>query len=444
MMLDQDELDAIFEGRWVIDCPVMRLSAAHGEGGILEGAGYIEQAEGYQLRFKLISAQQARYPFRPEPTQAGQLYAPEEYWKLTAKDIRGRDWTADRILPAVLHDEGMVATGALRDLTSTTPESNAEDRHTIKLWFLGDFEVTCNQIERVTTEVEGEEPRLSGQWNQGKFALGQRELLFKKDKEWLFLEIIDSARSFQPFYTDRIEESLEFVMGRPTEACVLLRNELLCTLQIRSVPPAPHDDKAKPPYPPPPKDRNRYFWHLFGLYLKYVETHSGPSRPALSRAWKYFTDSRGAALEIRALALGVGIEALLQVTRPVKERASDPQLDAARNFVKAAAELCENVRKRLLGCLASMAQLSPSDRLHNLMERGVISKDQLKAWKDIRNRATHAEEFSLDDETLRDCNRVLTAAYRIVFDMLGYEGAYRDYGTFRWPMMNYPESVGTP
>jgi hypothetical protein len=259
MILNQEELDGIIEGHWTIDCPTMSLIPHSMDTESYQGTGYIEQAEEYKLRFKLISAQKTGSSFKPEPTQSGQLYAPEEYWRLLAKDVHGREWTSEHILPDVLRDEGTVVTGNLQGLASSLGDQD-EEMHAIKLWFLGDVEVTCSQTKMTTITVGGEEVGLSGEWNHGKVSLGQRELLFRKETSWFFLEARDPTRSFPPFYADRIEEALEFVLGRPARATVLLKNDRdTCCLEIRSVAPTSHDAHAKPPYPPPIKDKEGHF-----------------------------------------------------------------------------------------------------------------------------------------------------------------------------------------
>jgi hypothetical protein len=442
-MISQNELDAIINGKWIIDCPIMSLIPACAGTESYQGAGYIEQGEKHKLRFKLISAQKTDFSFRPEPTQTGQLYAPEEHWRLSAKDIHGREWISKGILPDVLYDDGAVFTGSLRDLDSSELDDLGDGPRSIKLWLLGDFKVTCNQSRITATTVGGEQVSVPGERSHVKFVLGQRDFLLRKEKAWLFLEVRSPTCSFQPSYADRIEEALEFVLGRPARATVLLKNDgALCSLQIRSVASVQDDVYAKPPYPAPIKDKEGYFWRLFGLHLNYIEAHNSTSRSPLARAWQYFIDSRDSALEVRALTLGVGIEALLRVSSTTGESDTTLQLEAAKKVINAA-ELDEGIKKRVLGAIEGMRQISPTDRLHQLVKRGVMRQDQFQAWKRLRHRAAHAGDFSLDDATIRDCNLVLTAAHRIVFDVLGYQGAYRDYGTPAWPELTYPETLST-
>jgi hypothetical protein len=300
--------------------------------------------------------------------------------------------------------------------------------------------VTYNQVEMTTTTVKGEQVALSGEWSSGKFTLEQKDFFVRKGRAWLFLEVTSPTCEFNHFYADRIEESLEFVLGRPARATVLLKmNSDLYSLEIRSVAPVPDDAYAKPPYQPPIKDKEGYFWRLFGLHLNHIEGHGFQSRCPLSRAWQYIIYSRRSALEIRALALGVGIEALLRVFFPMGESGVTVELEAAKKVINGA-ELGEGIKNRLLGAIDRMGQVSPNDKLHQLIDSGVIRREQFQAWKRIRNRAAHAADFSLDDATIRDCNMVLTAAHRIVFDVLGYQGVYKDYGTPGWPKLTFPES----
>jgi hypothetical protein len=440
-MISQSELDVIIDGNWIVDCPTMSLIPACAGTESYQGAGYIEQSEKYKLRFKLISVQKTGISLKPEPTQAGQLYAPEEHWRLLARDIHGREWVSEGILPDVLQDEGIVVTGNLRYVTSSEVDDQAQKPDAINLWFLGDFEVTFNQVEMTTTTIGGEQVALSGEWKSGKFTLGRKDFFVRKESGWLFLEVTSPTCEFLPFYAARVEESLEFVLGRPARATVLLKKESdLFSLEIRSLAPAPNDAHAKPPYPPPIKDREQHFWRLFGLHLNHIEGYGFQSRSPLSRAWQYIVDSRRSALEIRALALGVGMEALLRVFFPMGDSDATVELEAAKKIINGA-QLVKNIKKRLLGTIDGMGQVSPSDKLYQLIDRGVISREQFQAWKRIRNRAAHAGEFSLDDASIRDCNMVLTAAHRIVFDALGYQGGYKDYGTPGWPELTFPEAT---
>lgn len=108
-------------------------------------------------------------------------------------------------------------------------------------------------------------------------------------------------------------------------------------------------------------------------------------------------------------------------------------------MIGACDDLDTNIKERLLGAIKGWRQASPGGVLRQLVDRGVVSTDQFAAWRRIRNRAAHAASFPLDDETVRDCDLVLTAAHRILFDVLGYEGAYTDYGAIGWPIINYPQ-----
>lgn len=259
-MISQSELDVIINGKWIIDCPAMSLISACAGTESYQGAGYVEQGENHQLRFKLISDQRSDRPFRPEPTQAGQLFAPEEHWRLSAKDVYGREWVSEGILPDILHAEGTVITGDLHGLNSSELDAHEAESNSIKLWLLGDFEVTCNQGMITTTTVGGEQVAVAGERNHGKFSIGQREFLIRREKTWLFLEASSPNCSFNPSYADRIEESLEFALGRPARATIFLKNEgTFRSLQIRSVAPTPDDVYAKPPYPPPNQRQGRIF-----------------------------------------------------------------------------------------------------------------------------------------------------------------------------------------
>lgn len=101
--------------------------------------------------------------------------------------------------------------------------------------------------------------------------------------------------------------------------------------------------------------------------------------------------------------------------------------------------------KRLEGLMGMFRNLSPSDIFRDWIERGVLSvtKDDVKAWKDLRNRSAHGrltpvEETGALQARVSQHDRIQNLINKIALQLIGYSGIYIDYSKPGYPAGDFP------
>ena len=83
----------------------------------------------------------------------------------------------------------------------------------------------------------------------------------------------------------------------------------------------------------------------------------------------------------------------------------------------------------------------------SLWSRLAISTAYIDAWSKLRNKHVHPTNRDLQDMTnateynqtaLDMVNKTIVLMYKIIFQVIGYEGKFTDYGTVGYPLKDYP------
>jgi hypothetical protein len=84
---------------------------------------------------------------------------------------------------------------------------------------------------------------------------------------------------------------------------------------------------------------------------------------------------------------------------------------------------------------------SATERLLELTWRGVVSAEEVDAWKDIRNASVHArmQESAPSQEMAWKVDATMSMVYRLALHVIGWKGKRTDYSTRGWPTVSYPE-----
>lgn len=152
---------------------------------------------------------------------------------------------------------------------------------------------------------------------------------------------------------------------------------------------------------------------------------------------------KGVWLETIALLLGVSVESLLN--EPIYKSLGAPdevnkdRIQSLIEYVKKAPH-DTGLTERVGQIMGGMKSSSASDRLHVLASVGVISKEDIKAWKSIRHAAAHGG-LEVDPSELQSLlervYRLVAMVYKLAFFRIGYEGAYIDFSIRGWPRAKF-------
>jgi hypothetical protein len=143
------------------------------------------------------------------------------------------------------------------------------------------------------------------------------------------------------------------------------------------------------------------------------------------------------------LILSVAIESILEHVVEVKKGLSSED----RTWVGQVQEFLSNwkgpdhLKNRLNGLIGQIHQINATAKLLRLFEQGVISNEQIQAWKTLRNKLAHGGTLSgASLQEFLDLYHIVVALfYRIIFYAIEYHGKYTDYSTLGWPTRDFPE-----
>lgn len=130
-----------------------------------------------------------------------------------------------------------------------------------------------------------------------------------------------------------------------------------------------------------------------------------------------------------------------------KEKKKDNDKELLREWLNTNKEqLSASFYNRVHGFLGTLDHRRPGDVLHEWMNRGLlnITKDDIDAWKEIRNPSAHGGMITVDDdrESLQTrwtkYTRVINLMNRIILQLMGYTGQYTDYAQNGWPAVTFP------
>jgi hypothetical protein len=244
-----------------------------------------------------------------------------------------------------------------------------------------------------------------------------------------------------------IEEAMWFTLGQPLRADIVqyrVADREGITIHSRG-----RDDElpsAMPPYHIGIVDSAKVLGEIFCRYLGYVSGERSERYHPLSVLVRKVLRAEAGTIEELALARSVSIEGVVHLGF---SSLGGPET-GVREAVSALEELLEEhlgssvIKDRVQGFCAALRRSSSRTALRSLAGRGVITEEQVEAWEKLRYVAAHGQEYQLPFREVFELSehlRVLMA--RLVFELIGYKGAYSDYGTRGWPTRRH-DATGIP
>jgi len=358
------------------------------------------------------------------------------FYQWSAEDLHGRSWASDQVLPEPSVFIPRATSVWHSRLASMTAERARPTPGT-------EFVLTCVSV--VPLDFPANEPThttISGPlWPIKSFAHDRARAMpigIKCDLHTSGAKSTLVATGSAPMRLDLasvLAESLQFVLAAPVIwAVTMCRADVeRTTIDSRALVAA----KVSRPYrlhrPVPggavqtPGDT----WQLFERYAEYISTTSGPERHPLAAEFRGVLDGSAASIESQALVTSVAVESVIRQLIAPKAGGTSGELSAVIAALTAVLDTqqCDpSVKKRVTGALDALQHSRAIDVLYDLATQGAVTKEQITAWKKLRNPSSHGTgHLSRRAEvTVRRIDCVTTLLYVLVFYLVGYDGYYTD------------------
>ena len=130
------------------------------------------------------------------------------------------------------------------------------------------------------------------------------------------------------------------------------------------------------------------FTHLFSQYLKFVINFSSDNIHPISAHIRAVAISGFGAIEARSLTLCIAIEGILKHVVNIKNHLSEEEIkwvESVKEFITNS-EGSSHLKNRLMISISKLNEVSATSRLIRLEKDNIITKNQIKAWKELRNK----------------------------------------------------------
>lgn len=445
-------IESFRQGSFEVDCPDMELKQRKDDGAVWQGSGYIKQGADGRLTYKLYAKSSLASGGLPElatfkTVRPGKLFNDEIYCDLTAKSIQGDTWAATRIFPSFnsnIETNDIVFFGQLDVIRVDSPGHHPNNYH--RLHFFEELEVPLYLMSE--TDRNGAKyytlDRVEFDVGDMKFEVRRR-----KGSGDTVLEVT-CENAFRPWVHLRIQEALQFITARSIQwrARVEAGPEVF-VLELSSPVRKSPKTSFKPPISPGSPEFRSHGWRLFGCFLTFVaaRTHGTQWNPVAYHLHSA-RESTANSIDAGAVGVSVALEAIASLAATQHDPAMLERIQAFRKHIN------EHLSKqgefaglapRLDSMLINWTKKRPQDTLHELAKRGLIQRQYIKSWTDLRNRHVHPTLADLTapsqadyQNVLDNTHRVEVLIYQIIFHLLGYNGPFTDYGADGFPGGIYP------
>ncbi len=447
--LIRDEVVALAEGRFELQCLRMRLTQCVPEGpSIFEGPGRIWQGTDGRLSFSLYAVNRPYELLEQliplDDVEAGQLVADTSFYTLKMTDQRGRQWMSDQVLPKITGDagnpaQGTFCSGVLQELGRTDALDFEVNKAVMYLRLLGSVNVAYNTTVESTTAIRGiGRVQTEGSLSALRLRSGDLQLVVRNDGASFVVEVTAGSPMLPSYIENRVIEALQFVSAQLLQWSVVTTYERDKgrTIRVRLT-----DDLGFRPKVQPPVHVSTFksepFCELLSRYLAHVIRYDGRGMHPLSGHFRAVLQASSGSITALARVLAVTIESLLLEM----EAATDQLAEDETTWLEDLKVHVRNSRPpgrmlgRVMGSFGMYGRPHWSAALRYLVEKQVITEEQAKVTKDLRNRVAHGDTLVGDDlQSLTEkCSTMLVVLYRFVFYQIGYQGAYTDYSCRGWP-----------
>jgi hypothetical protein len=446
--MKQQDIEELLQGRFQLDCPKIELipCISTSKNKPLSGSGYISlNKDGYfDLKIYFIDIFPIDEVFEKLNWEPGKIIGDEAYYDLVVYDISGCQWKAERFIPDKNSGPyGSMIIGRILELRQI--DFNAKDNKN------GSIQFHFNEVIKVPLNTCVEEHETVGETTR-KIKTSRRLARFEacginfeieNNEGHTKLSAVSDVVEFTDVTINRIFESFRFVTSHSEFWSILvIRNIQTTETRIKAI----NTKKLKSRIPSPIDyhriDYSESVWLLFNCYLKHVLANNIDYLHPIFKEVYSVIESGKASLDVEALILSVSIESLLREELNNFYKLS-PELSTniciAKKLILESDILDENFKNRMIGSLSNMEKARAKDILFGLRDNGLVDKELVKIYGNLRNKSAHGAKNSGGDmqNYFNQISAVLVLFFQLVFLIIEYNGEQTDYGTYGYPTKQF-------
>jgi len=451
MVLKPEEWNQFAKGVLRLHCPEMEIAKSDGTESF-RGSGYIEQTAGDDFSITLFQTGPLTLA-----TKLGELFSLKlppgaivqrrDYYSLCAKDIGGREWRSNGIIwPTRLGTDsapGHIIRAECAHISGSKAVSSKGNW--VQLDCLTEFPVPANVPTSSVKTVGNRTIQESYSLKAAKFDhSGYVFELYEDDNGHMVLTASphDQSVTLHPQLESRIAEAIIFALGiRAPWQTTRIESQLATTvLRGKYWPPIVRPSLCPLAYSPP--DGGGSVWALFGKYFDYIMMDTSTEIHPLSRSVINVVASSDGYVNDQVFSIAFAVESVLGAffkDAVVRTDEFSSEIDNAIKHMETWGGN-ESIRRRAIGSIKMIGTSRQQDRLSVLVEKGLVSVENCKAWIALRNPVAHGDWSGLDDVQhfvdKIDAARVLF--YQLIFHLIGYSGKHTNWGARGYPLIDYP------
>jgi hypothetical protein len=404
------------------------------------GPGYVKQQADGTLTLTCYTTAEAKDAVKSVVDQpgSGQLFGDRHYFDCRITDYNNQVWETD---PVLVTGNYSLVTGAasiragLRRLILRLGSGRHE-------WsFALEFDRQKKQDWRA----------LLGAHTLNLAKAGLTVALKAQEADGTVIVTVGSASELPLMFEDCLLQTLDFALAEDLRPAVVdCSTPEGRTVSMYAARPASSSAASFPPIQPSRLDLSANLIRLMECYLDYILSDGTVDKELWHPLSGYVALARQASrnsLDTWAVGASVAVEGIAKrvpVTAPSSSVDFGDLSKKVANFLKAESYADQTIA-RVRGMLAGMGAVSAKDRMYSLVPTGGVLQDDIDAWSTIRNSAIHTKNVratDIVDEKMQAQLDLLFKVHRLmhclVFNQIGYEGAFTDYGNHYFPTAAYP------
>lgn len=418
----------------VVQCPQMFLDGWHDhQAPLFEGSGRftVDRAGGisFQLDAKPREAAAAMAALRRLTEEP---YASDSAIRLRGIDYAGTEWNAGWVRPRLGEIQGTYwqLFGECGVMSTSIQQGSASD--SVELVYSPPPELPFTEAMKTTAHLGDTEIgwRRSGGRHKTEVLGSQIEVATEPWTDELWICASTSEDLQHPYLENWLSEPLRALRGQLIYPRLVARNfsDGRAFVTLRDVPLL---KRTMGGCASQLKDRSAAeFWAFYEKYLVYVAQHrdkrGSPEFEAnsLTRLHDEVIQGRMAGSHwVVALCVASAIEGIIRLDPSFKATPSEfsaSELTSAKEAVEQVSPL--SLRSRITDSIAKMSQASPAAYLTALATRGLLTQEQLQAWKKVRNPVAHGNLFEPwgTEQEDQQLIRLVELFYRLTSLRIGY------------------------
>ena len=454
--LREQDVQALRERAFELHCPRIQLEQRRIDAPrTYRGAGRIHQDSSGALRLT-VYAEAAGGPVGDEALAAGQVIPDHIYFRLSATDQLGREWTCSHVLVREhFASVGCVVHAAIDFLEMEGPPPRAPESARFIGYVSQALRLPPNARTMETHDLGAFSRSSSRQGRSAFVAAGARFEVFVEG-EFTRVYADTGQAEMPPRFAERVRSTLEFTCGALVPW--LAYQETTPTLRrahVRGRPYTPQVPRIQPPIRSDLPELAEAVYRLFDCHLRHLLTRPEAPIHLLTAEWGEVLRGSVATLETQATitcAVGESLCRYLQQAglARVRQRKGGRGWGRYRRRLRSWREavlgcsrslrLPHGILRRLEAAFTPVGFVSASRVLDRLEKGGAIDGHLAATWRRLRPAAAHADREGLGsmDQLNADCYAVQALLYQLMFRIVGYAGPVTDFTAPDWPPTNYP------